>query len=267
MTQALSQLLVPEGPMADEPPASSDLEADAPREYTIDELAAATGISTRTIRFYQSKGALHKPEIRGRKAFYVDSHVERLGLVGQLMDRGLRIRAIRDLVARFDRGELVLSEWLGLQDSLSAPWLDEGSVLLDEAALKQITGKLPPGKLAELIRLGLLEATPGGKLLCANSSLLKVVLDLDSQGVSLYVTANAIKRIRKHTGKLSKELAQLFESHVGEGFGGDHPTQLREALDAWRARGPGLVSEIFSEQMQQVLTDRIVRGKGGKLQG
>ena len=38
-----------------------------PSGYTIDELTAATGVPSRTIRFYQSKGTLEKPEIRGRR--------------------------------------------------------------------------------------------------------------------------------------------------------------------------------------------------------
>ena len=43
---------------------------------TIDELAAQVGVPTRTIRFYQARGALMRPEIRGRVAYYGDAHVE-----------------------------------------------------------------------------------------------------------------------------------------------------------------------------------------------
>ena len=60
---------------------------------TIDELAAASRVPSRTIRFYQSRGALMAPEIRGRVAFYGKPHIERLKLIAQLQDRGLRIDA------------------------------------------------------------------------------------------------------------------------------------------------------------------------------
>ena len=40
--------------------------------------------------------------------------MERLKLIAQLQDRGLRIDAIRDLLASIDRGELDLAEWLGV---------------------------------------------------------------------------------------------------------------------------------------------------------
>ena len=83
---------------------------------TIDELAASTRLPSRTIRFYQSKGALMPPEIRGRVAFYGQPHVERLKLIAQLQDRGLRIDAIGDLLKKIDRGELDLAEWLGVKE-------------------------------------------------------------------------------------------------------------------------------------------------------
>ena len=38
----------------------------------------STRVPSRTIRYYQSKGALPKPTIRGRVAFYGPGHVERL---------------------------------------------------------------------------------------------------------------------------------------------------------------------------------------------
>ena len=80
-------------------------------EMTIDELAAQTRVPSRTIRFYQSKGVLPPPGIKGRVAYYGPSHIERLGLIAKLQDRGLRIDAIRALVARIDRGELDVGEW------------------------------------------------------------------------------------------------------------------------------------------------------------
>ena len=62
------------------------------------------------------------PEIRGRVAYYGKQHVERLKLIAQLQDRGLRIDAIGDLMKRIDRGEVDLAEWLGVEEQMQAPW-------------------------------------------------------------------------------------------------------------------------------------------------
>jgi MerR HTH family regulatory protein len=60
------------GPVAGEP----SIEA----ELTIDELAADSRIPSRTIRFYQQKGVLLPPVIKGRVAYYGPRHKERLEL-------------------------------------------------------------------------------------------------------------------------------------------------------------------------------------------
>ncbi len=264
--------LVEEPPMTEpQAPATDNLlpkrvePTDAP-EYSIDTLAAHTGVPSRTIRFYQSKGALQKPEIRGRKAVYVDAHVERLELIGQLKDRGLRIRAIRDLVSRFEEGELVLSEWLGLQDTLAAPWSSEGPSLLSEDELTKLIGHLPPGKLSDLVRLKLIERKKD-KFLVINPPRLQTLMQLEGQGIGLSVSAAALDRSRKHTAKLAKELTSIFESHAGEGFGGKEPADLNQAIEAWRVQGPGLVAGVFAEEMRRVLLDLMTTGTRSKLRG
>src|SRR5450755_873683 len=132
--------------------------ADPPRtEYTIDELAAAAKVPSRTIRFYQSRGALPAPEIRGRVAFYGPAHLDRLKLIAQLQDRGLRIDAIRDLVVSIDRGELDLAEWLGVEQQMQAPWANDQPRTVNEAELYDIAGTRRPGLLADLVRARLVE--------------------------------------------------------------------------------------------------------------
>src|ERR1700733_5255583 len=103
--------------------------------YTIDERAAAAQAPSRTIRFYQSQGALMAPEIRGRVAYYGPAHMERLKLIAQLQDRGLRIDAIRDLVSSIDKGELDLAEWLGVEQQVQAPWANDQPRTMTEAEL------------------------------------------------------------------------------------------------------------------------------------
>lgn len=47
--------------------------------HNIDELAHLSGISSRTIRFYNTQGLLPPPEMRGRVAFYDQEHLLILG--------------------------------------------------------------------------------------------------------------------------------------------------------------------------------------------
>src|SRR5262249_51299955 len=132
-------------------------EERAKNEYTIDELAAVARVPSRTIRFYQSKGALMGPEIRGRVAFYGAAHLERLKLIAQLQDRGLRVDAIRDLTASLDRGELDLAEWLGVEREVQASWANDQPRTVNEEELYEIAGTRRPGLLGDLLRTRVVE--------------------------------------------------------------------------------------------------------------
>ncbi|HEV7558103.1 MAG TPA: MerR family transcriptional regulator, partial [Kofleriaceae bacterium] len=151
---------------------------------TIDELAAASRVPSRTIRFYQSRGALQTPEIRGRVAYYGKHHVERLKLIAQLSDRGLRIDAIGDLMKRIDRGEVDLAEWLGVEQEMQAPWGADQPRTVTEAELYDIVGSRRPGLLADLTRAEIVERK-GDVYLVGSPALLAIAIKLETVGIDL----------------------------------------------------------------------------------
>jgi len=89
---------------------------------------------------------------RARVAFYKPSHIERLKLIAQLQDRGLRIDAIRELVLRIDKGEVDVNEWLGIEAQLAAPWADDAPRTATEAEIYELAGSRRPGLLGDLAR-------------------------------------------------------------------------------------------------------------------
>ena len=64
-------------------------------EYSVEELAAAAGISVDTVRYYQSRGLLQSPQRRGRCAVYQAGHLQRLQDVRALADDGLSLKLIQ----------------------------------------------------------------------------------------------------------------------------------------------------------------------------
>src|ERR1700722_10707762 len=127
-------------------------EPQDPPALTIDDLASVARVPSRTIRFYQSRGALMPPEIRGRVAYYGKPHIDRLKLIAQLQDRGLSIGAICDLLKTIERGEIDLAEWLGVEEQLHTPWADDRPRTVSEAELYELAGVRRHGLLAELLR-------------------------------------------------------------------------------------------------------------------
>ncbi|MCA9698174.1 MAG: MerR family transcriptional regulator [Myxococcales bacterium] len=241
-------------------------EDDAPH-YTIDDLAAHTGIPSRTIRFYQSSGVLPKPDKRGRVAFYGPAHVERLQLIGQLQDRGLRMRAIRTLVEQLEGGELALQEWLGLEEQLSSAWVDDTPQVLDRATLAQRLGPRRPGFLAELTRAGLLEARGEDAFLVHSPGLLQIATKLEDAGIALEVATGATAILQRHLSKAAAELATYFIEHAGEGFGqGNSVAGVTAAFLELRSLGLESVRLLFAREMEQVLRRMVESGEAARIE-
>jgi DNA-binding transcriptional MerR regulator len=227
---------------------------DEPAAYTIDELAAVTAIPSRTIRFYQSSGVLPKPDRRGRIAYYAARHIERLELIGKLQDRGLRVRAIKDLLERIDSGEIGLQEWLGFEAQLSSAWVDDAPKLVRRAELDELLGERRPGFIAELGRAGILELRADETYLIPSPGLLRAVTRLDDAGIGVDVATGASAILQRHLAKAARELATYFGEHA-----------VLDALGELRAVGPETARLIFAREMEQVLRKMVETGEASRL--
>jgi DNA-binding transcriptional MerR regulator len=75
--------------------------------YRLEDLAAETGIESRTIRFYITQGLLSGPDSRGRGASYSEYHRDRLRAIKLLRDVAkLDLREIRKVLAQLGDDEI-----------------------------------------------------------------------------------------------------------------------------------------------------------------
>jgi DNA-binding transcriptional MerR regulator len=225
---------------------------------TIDELAAASSVPSRTIRFYQSRGALQPPQIQGRVAHYGQHHVERLKLIAQLSDRGLRIDAIGDLMKRIDRGEVDLAEWLGVEEEVAAPWGADQPRTVSEAELFEMIGTRRPGLLADLQRARIVERK-GDVYLVGSPALLAIAVKLEGVGIDLDSATRASQILRKHLGRAVDELVELFVGQVKEGR-----LEVANASDlfgTFRTAGVEAVRLLFARAMEEQLRKLATSGK------
>jgi len=233
-------------------------EAPNPGEYTIDELAAAARIPSRTIRFYQSRGALMAPEIRGRVAYYGATHLERLKLIAQLQDRGLRMDAIGHLATSIDRGEVDLAEWLGVEQQMQTSWANDQPRTVSESELLALLGKPRAGLIADLLRNGLIERRAEVYLL-ESPALLAIALKLESAGVDLSTARAAAEIVQKHIERTVSELLELFMKRAKERkLGLSEPAKLLETV---RPLGLEAVRIIFARAMEGGLRKLVASGK------
>ncbi len=231
-------------------------------EYTIDDLAAETGIPSRTIRFYQSSGALQKPTRKGRVAYYGPEHVERLALIGQLQDRGLRMRAIAELVDRIDRGELAFDEWLGLEGELQSSWTDDSPQLLSREQLDTQVGDRRPGFLADLIRHELVVPQENGSFLVRSPGLLRSALELEDGDIPLDLTVGATAKLHKHLERAARDLSEHLVKAFDDGSDGDGSIQrLTQTINRVRPAAQEWVRLLFAREMERELRERLESGE------
>jgi DNA-binding transcriptional MerR regulator len=228
--------------------------------YTIDELAAATGVPSRTVRHYQWVGALPPPVRKGRIALYRDEHLQRLRLIAQLQDRGLHLRAIRDALRQAAHRRLSLEEWLGIGNHLRQPWSAETPLVLSEAELRQRLGDRPAGFVATLMRADLL-SRDGDRLapayLVPSPGLLDIGLKLHDAGLDIESGAEAAALIRKRMRRAAGEVVRHFAKRSWRGrSAGD----VGEALTALRSLGAEAVRLVFAQEIERALRAAMEKG-------
>lgn len=235
-------------------------------EYTIDELASVSQVPSRTIRFYQSKGAMPRPRIKGRVAYYAAAHLERLKLIAQLQDRGLRIDAIRELTARIDKGELDVNEWLGLEAQLQTPWANDQPRTVTEAELFEIAGAKRPGFIGDVLRVKLAQKR-GDVFLVHSPALLHVAAQLETAGIDIDTATGLAEILRKYMARAADDLAEYFLKRartVGLGrVAGEE--DLGATFQALRPMGLEAVRVVFGQEMERVLRKLVESGKTATL--
>jgi DNA-binding transcriptional MerR regulator len=234
-------------------------DAPAAGEYTIDELAARTSVPSRTIRFYQAKGVLPPPRKRGRVAVYDDDHARRLQLVGELQDKGLRLRAIRDIVARQDLDGPAIQKWLGIGKQLGSLSSDDAPRLLTEEELRKELGNPPAGAISRLVRKGVIQTQGEGadlRYLVESPALLGLGQRLWAAGVDLDTGIMLRAILQRRFASAAREVVDFAIKHVGRGFGrSSAPEDVTATLETLFQGGVGAeaVRLIFAKELQKAL--------------
>lgn len=233
--------------------------------YTIDELAGITGVPSRTIRFYQSKGTLPSPRRQGRVALYGPDHVERLRIIAELQDRGLRLDAIRDVLAQLEWGGDSLQSWLGVGERLQSPWSDERPMMLTRDEILERFQGGRPGLIADLERSGIIrrqtDSIPASYLV-PSPGLLDIGMRLEKAGIDVETAIGAASLMRTHMSKLSDELVSYFANRAGKGFGRDGaPEDVVVAYEAVRPIGVDALRIIFAQEIERSLREFVESGR------
>jgi DNA-binding transcriptional MerR regulator len=219
---------------------------------TLEEASAVSGVPSRTIRYYQAEKLLPKPErdrIDGRVARYGPHHIERLRLIGELRDRGLKLPAIRTLLLEGDVSTRV-ADWLGLDDKLRGSWGDDAPRLITRRDLAALTEGTPAGTQGHLEDAGLL-VRQGDAWLLPAPGLLELSVRLISDGVDVDLVLKAGRILQRHLGRAADQLIDLFVDATQAGFGSGSDTDT--LVNALRPAAGDAARVIFAQQLERAI--------------
>lgn len=211
-------------------------------ELSVEELAERTGVSVRTIRWYQSEGLLPPPGRSGREARYGQAHVERLDRIAGLQARGLRLQAVAEVL---DGTAGDAADWLGLGEALRRPWIDDRPVVLRDRELADRLAGTPDGTTDALERSGVIERRPGAvpaSWVVPSPELLDIALATIRLGLDPDAGARLRDLLQRRLRGAATALVAAFTEEVST-------TQLAE-------QGPGALAELLAQL--QPLTRRTV---------
>jgi DNA-binding transcriptional MerR regulator len=225
------------------------------RRMTIEELAAASGMTVRNVREHQTRGLLPPPTLVGRKGFYEDRHLARLHLVRQLQEEGLNLQAVGWLLAQVppDAAEEVAQ----LKQALFAPWVtEEPRVYTLEDLVSRFGEEASAGARARAEELGLLRPLGDGRWRSPAPRLLEAGAQLVELGVEVEAALDVVEQLLASLSEVARTFVGLFVSEIlapGGRAEAERPAAIREAVERLRPVASEAVLAGFQLRMDQLV--------------
>ncbi len=229
----------------------SDKTKPSSKRMTIEELAAASQLTVRNIRAYQSRGILPSPRMQGRKGFYGPDHLQRLKQVAAFQQRGYSLAAIQDLLAKIGPEDLDLGmvavlgawkDWTPLTFSLREfrerfPFFSEDRALLQRM---QATGHVE---------------ISGEQVVVAWPALLDVATTLHNMGATLEPFIALMERTQTALQEIARDVLQTFINDVlRKREDTDDPEVVARIVTDLRPQALAAVRSLFSHAIESNIT-------------
>ena len=231
---------------------------DEDREYRVEELAAAAEIPVRTLRYYQERRLLPAPRRQGRVALYNASHLARLRLIAELLERGHRLDGIEELIAAADEGRDV-TELLGYEWAAATPWAERESAEMSMADLDAVfDGRLTPEILAEAAELGYVEVD-GDRVVIASPRLFDAAVQLARVGIPLRSILAMSWELEAAFDRMAFGFVQLVRGRLPDHPAGDPTPEELDRLAALVGRLRPLARTVADEHFARAMDRRLTK--------
>ncbi|MDQ0994125.1 MerR family transcriptional regulator [Streptomyces sp. V3I7] len=181
---------------------------------TIDELAARTGVTVRTVRFYSTKGLLPPPVIGPRRVgHYGREHVARLALIEELQHQGMTLAAIERYLRQLPPD--LTEHDLAVHRAVVSSWAPEAVETVSGQELARRAGRrLSEEDLARLVAMDVIGEEDGAYRV--DTALLRLGVQLLDVPLSQEAILAARTALLEHSRAAAQELTQLLRGEVAE---------------------------------------------------
>lgn len=230
-----------------------DLGGTDPDELTIDQLAAAVGMTVRNVRAHQARGLLPPPTLRGRVGYYGRSHRRRLEQIREMQDEGLNLAAIAKLL---DDGQLtsIASEAFGgATPATFAP----------EELAGRLGLSLDDEVVARALAMGLIEID-GALVRMDVPGLVPVAEEFVALGVPLSAQLDALGQVLASTEEVAASYLRLADEHLVARLAVDSqgdPEAIRAAVARLRDLARLALDVAFDRAMSAALREWFEQGE------
>lgn len=236
----------------------SDRHEDA---LTIDELAQRTGLTTRNIRAYQSRGLVPPPERRGRTGYYGPEHIERLELIKQLREDGLALDLIQRAMemAGGTHGGLSFIRALVAQYDATPGTEPVTYTVLELADVWQSTDfKL----IARSEEAGLMHLREDGKVEITDKRIAEAGQMLLKLGMNASEMLDLLVELRSKMRGVAEQFRDIFVTYVWEefekaGMPDDRWEDVGRALEQLRPIADEVIISLYRKAIDAVVTEEI----------
>jgi DNA-binding transcriptional MerR regulator len=250
----------------------SDAQTDATTaDLTIEQLAAAAGMSVRNVRNHHTRGLLPAPTVRARVGYYGPEHVSRLCVIRDLQAEGFNLAAIKRML---DASSGSVARLAGIRDAVLASFGSEPREVITAADVARRLDGLDEDVVASLRKLELVVPLGEGRFERTSPALVRAYEQVLALGVSARAAVGVAERLSEDCDSIARALVDLYvealwQPYVDAGLADSGAEDAVKTLQALQALAAEAVLAMFRLRMDarmeaaadELLQDQVKRAE------
>ncbi|HEU4514310.1 MAG TPA: MerR family transcriptional regulator [Nocardioidaceae bacterium] len=231
-------------------------------QMTVDQLAAAVGMTVRNVRAYAGRGLVPPPHLVGRTGYYGPEHVSRLLLIRDLLARGYTLAAVEKVLKR--QSTATAGHALDLLHTLEDPLghSEEPEEMTVDALLRLAGVEEETGFLDRLVEIGLVERVDDSRVRLMRPFVVRAGAKAMALGLDRGSVLALLPLLAEHLHVIAQRFvdefrAQMWKPFVDAGLPEDQWPVMLEAIRTLLPVASQAVLAVFRDELNKVIEEAL----------